>query len=650
MGRFDDLPKRDRNHVLEELAMTAFHRRLTQSGAFVLQGVDRKDYGADCLIEAVDDERATNARVQVQLKGTERAPNADGSVAVEVARTNLNYLMMQKHSFYVCYHAPTDALLCCPVDHVLRQYYHGGTDWTRQKTVTVAFRDELTVDRLRSLAALVLTGTMSARDRRNEQVVADAASIPSLLRNAVPAVHVPSDRRAAAELLEQLYESGADDVISAAFDEFVAVLGAEDDAMGPGYMAEVNRGMDGRNPERPRIERAVEHLRSKLSGGRYQPGSLHYTLGNAFSALGDEVAAKQSYEAAVADRRYMGIPSLAAQVMKNLGTSVERLGDPEGAIAYYGEALRLDPDLPEAHNALGNYYVRVGRYEEALEHFDRAIFLEGQAGRASAVAGWKVNALFNLGEGRAAFREINSLLVRADAEPWIWPWCARQVGSFGRATPENARLALMFWRRFVVAHPEVAEGRRELMLVAFIVRREGGDIERTYSEFRSEMERHIDRFDSDDAAFLWDRLGHWAQDDDDWIEAERCFRKAFELEHGHYGYCLGTALNFLGRHDESLPMLLEQAETIQADAMSWFQVAIAYERLEQTENAVAAYEKALSLDPDYDLAMFNLGGVYWNSRDIGAAAETWRAAVQRFPDHELAKKVQEEFPFLFQSK
>jgi hypothetical protein len=81
--------------------------------------------------------------------------------------------------------------------------------------LTVSFRDELTVDRLRSLAALVRSGAMSARDRRNEQVVADAAFIPSILRNAVPAVHVPSDRRVAAALLQRLYESGADDVSGA---------------------------------------------------------------------------------------------------------------------------------------------------------------------------------------------------------------------------------------------------------------------------------------------------------------------------------------------------------------------------------------------------------------------------------------------------
>ena len=649
MNPFDELPNYGHNLTVEEMAESAFRARLVESGVFVLQSVDRKDFGADCQIEVVADGVATNARVQVQLKGTERDLNADGSVSIEVSRTNFNYLMMQKHGFYVCYHVPTRSLRACSVETVLRRYHHDEKDWTAQKTLTVTFQDELTVDSLRALAALVQFGTRSTRDRRVDQLTAEPSVVAGMLRTAVPAVHVPSDRTAAGELLGNLYEHGADDVISSAFDAFAAVLGADDDAMGPCYMAEINRGMDGRDPKRHRIEAAVSYFQFKMSKGRYQPGSLHYTLGNAFVALGDELAAKKSYVAAAADDSFMAEPKQAAQVLKNLGSSIERLGDASGAVIHYREALGLDPDLPEAHNALGCYYVRVGRYEDALTHFDRAIFAEAQMGRVSAVTGWKINVLFNLGEGRAAFREINSLLTRADREPWVWRWCAQQVGSYGRTTPENARQALLFWRRFVSAHPADVPARRELFQVAFYARREGVDIEQSYVEFRADFDQHIDRFDREDAAFLWDRLGHWAQDDGDWVEAEHCFRKAYDLEGGHYGYCLGTALNFLDRYEESLPIVREQAETLQPDAMSWFQVAVASAGLGKTAEAVDAYQRSIELDPNDGLAMFNLGGVHWNAGEIEKAITVWTAAIDRFPDHELVAKLQEDFPTFFAS-
>jgi tetratricopeptide (TPR) repeat protein len=647
MSHFDDLPRRSRNHEIEEKAEAAFKTRLLESGAFILQRADHKDYGTDCQIEVVDQNDATNVRVHVQLKGTERTANADGSISVEIDRTNLNYLLMHPHSFYACYHLPTDSLWMCFAESVLRQYDHGGRSWTGQQTLTVSFSEALTIERLKALSALARSDARSLRDRRLGQSTADPADVPGILRRSVPDVHVPENRATAVPILAHLYESGADEVISSGFDKFAAVFGADDDAMGPCYMAEINLGMAGRNQFPKRIESAVAYFRARLDVGRYQVGSLYYTIGNAFSALGDEQQAKESYEAAVVARDFMNVPALAAQTFKNLGSSLERLGDHARAAEYYNEALRLSPDLPEAHNALGNHYHRLGRYEDALAHFDRVVFTENEFGKTAAVAGWRVNTLFNLGDGRAAFREINTLLSRADDEAWIWSWCARHVASFGRATAGNAVQALPFWQRYVSAHANVSAARRELLLTIFYLRGERKDIGKSYAEFLEEFELHIAHVDAEDTALPWDRLGHWAQEESDWPEAERCFRKAYELEGGHYGYCLGTALNFLHRFEESLPILREQAEVIQADAMSWFQVAIACGGLGRDAEAIEAYRKALKLDPNYDLAMFNLGGIHWNSGDLPEAARIWRLAAGQFPQHELAAKLRREMPFLF---
>jgi tetratricopeptide (TPR) repeat protein len=91
---------------------------------------------------------------------------------------------------------------------------------------------------------------------------------------------------------------------------------------------------------------------------------------------------------------------------------------------------------------------------------------------------------------------------------------------------------------------------------------------------------------------------------------------------------------------------LEQAQVHQPDAMSWFQVASAYANLKRAPEAIGAYQKALALDPDYALAMFDLGGTYWNSGDFKQASRVWKAALARFPDHELAVKVKRDFPQL----
>ncbi len=644
MSHFDDLPKRDRNSLIEEKAVAAFQKLISLSEDFIYQGAVRKDYGTDCQIEVVHGSQATNVRVHVQVKGTEGEVKADGAIGIEISRANLNYLLAQPRSVYVCYHGPSDSLRFNSVENVLRQYEHKGKNWTKQKTLTVDFTEMLTVERLKTLAELARSSAVSSRDRRIEQVSASVDDVPSVLKNSVAEIHVPEDVSLAGRLLAQLYESGADANISAAFDVFAAVLGLDHDTMGFCYMAEINLGMARRSHERGRIEDGLTYFVSRLEAGRYQVGSLHYTIGNGLSALGREEEAREAYEAALGDPSFANTPGPAAQCYKNLGTSFERLGDENKAIELYRKALELNPDLPEAHNALGRYHHRQGQYEEALVHYDRVVFTERELGRPSSVAGWRVNIQFILGDGRAAFREINSLIGVADSEPWIWPWCARQVAAFGRTSLENARLAASFWQRYLREFPEVAEARRELLLANFYLRSNGEDIGKTFAEFCMEFDRQINHLDTVDAAFAWDRLGHWAQDEENWEEAERCFRAAYELAGGHYGYCLGTALNFLNRFEESLPLLLDQAQAIQPDEMSWFQVGLAYEKLGRVPESIDAYEHALALDPAYDLAMFNLGGVFWNSGDREQALLIWRRAVEQFPDHELTARLRSEFP------
>jgi tetratricopeptide (TPR) repeat protein len=638
MGDFDEFPGRGRNHEIEDEALAAFTNRIVESGAFVLQSSDRKDYGADCQLEVIGVGGVTNIRIQAQLKGTEQSLNVDGSVSVEIQRTTLNYLLMQPHSFFACYHLPTKSLRICPVATLLRQYEHSGKQWTRQKTLTVSFRDELTVERLRSIATLAQSGAAASRDSRKAQATALPGELRKTVLHALPEVHVPDDRHQAAALLQELYESNADQVISAGFEKFAAVLGLDDEQMGVAYMSEINLGMAKQSQHLERIEAGIAFFEKRVGGAQVMDASLFYTMANGFSALGNDQAAKLGYQAALADPLMAHMPDLAAQANLNLGTSLARLGEGDAAIEHYQAALKLVPNLPEAHNALGNHFVRIGRYEEALVHFDQAIYVDRYYGKTTSVSGWRANVLFNLGRGREAFREINALVNDADRYSWVWPWTARLVASFGRTSVDNALLARPFWERFVAAHPDNSHGRWELLMSNFYLRGQGGDLGKSYAEFKKEFDRQIVHVTSDYAALLWDRLGHWAEDEDDWTEAERCFRIAYDLEGGDYGYCLGIALKYLDRFDESLPLLLEQARTVQPDAQSWFQVGIVYMKLGQFDEAVEAMRTAIDIDRDYAPAAFELGGLYWNSGKRSEAREMWAEAVNRFPDDELAEQ------------
>lgn len=95
---------------------------------------------------------------------------------------------------------------------------------------------------------------------------------------------------------------------------------------------------------------------------------------------------------------------------------------------------------------------------------------------------------------------------------------------------------------------------------------------------------------------------------------------------------------------KAVTILLPQATQHQLDAMSWFQLAVARNGIGDVRGCVEAYKRALALDDEYDLAWFNLGGVYWNSGDVTAAAATWREAIRRFPTHALSEKLRRDLP------
>jgi len=646
MSPLHDLPKRNASHRTGARAERAFEALLTEGDDFLLQHSDRSDYGADYFLEVLHDDQATNVRLCVQLKGTEQLPHQDGSISVGISRANLNYLLSQPYSIYVCFHLPSGRLLMRTAESVLRDYEHGAANWTEQKQLTVRFSEPLTIERLRALATLARLSSDTAREFRTWQTSAPVSDIPDILRSATAPAHVPEDPVRAAQLLSRLYDRGRDSIITAAFDQFAAILGPDHDAMICCHIAEINLGMNDENRPARRIEIAVEHLQSRLATGRYEPGSLHYSIGNGWTALGKHDEAVRSFKTALLEPGFATDPGLAAQCHKNLASGYERLGEQSSALDHYREALRLDPHLPEAHYSLAQHHLRQGDYREALDHLDQTVFGDGHLDRYCWVAGWRVNALFNLGDGRGAFRQISDMLGHADDQPWVWSWCARQVAAFGRTNVENARSAVIFWERHLRAYPDIAAARSEFLLTQFYRRSLGDDIGLDYAGFRTGFEAKIVGVQPSAAAFLWDRLGHWAQDLGEWHEAERCFREAYAHEGGQYGYCLGTALNVLRRYEESLPLLTAQAEAIQPDALSWFQVAMAREGVGQTSDAIAAYRKALALDPDYARAMFNLGGLHWNSGEPSEARAIWREAVTRFPEHELAETVCRDFDIL----
>ncbi len=635
MNGLDDLPNRGQPQGIETKAILAFRNAISSGDLFQIQS-DLADYGADFQIEALDGSKVTNFRVQVQVKGSTSEANRDGSVSVSVDRTNLNYLISQPNSIYVCWHTPTDLLLVAYADEVFYGYSAHGKDIEAQASITVRFRIPFDREFQKKLSARVLAQGRSDRDDRLQWGVTPPDQLHTKIRDTAPLIEVPTDPEKAYEVLRKLIDKGQDAVISRAFDRFVATLkGAGPSALVPVYLAEINLGITGQAFDETRVRDGIQLLHEVK--GISTEASYHFCVGNGFLALKMLDEAREAFVRTQVFADESGDFDISAQASKNLGTVMEDLGSLDTARACYERALELNPVLPEAHWALGLWFGKFGNEpERALSHLEQVVEAWGSRSRVAALAGWKAKFLFETGREREAFAELNHLLSLAADRDWAWPWAARLVATHGKSTADSAERAVRFWDRYLTRHPEHIGALTERVLCLWRLRSQRKARDVTFQDYRDSVTKLIEASESaSQKAFLWDRLGHWAQWDGNWSAAADVYRKAYVIEPERYGYCLGTALNFLGEYDEALLILQAQADEHLPDAMSWFQVGIAQSGLDDFLAAAEAFGKAIDLDEDYDRAWFNLGGMLWSAGKVSDAMLVWHEAAQRFPGHEL---------------
>ncbi|HEX2875937.1 MAG TPA: tetratricopeptide repeat protein, partial [Polyangiaceae bacterium] len=583
----------------------------------------------------------------VQLKGTTDAVKGDGSTSVAVARRNLNYLLVQSHSIYVCHRDPHGPLLVRSAEDVLSAYEQGGHAWTDQETITVRFTEPFDEGYLRRLHAIALARGLSARDDRLGWVAMPPERLGVAVATAVPRITVPASAAAASTLLDDLYERGEDLQLSQSFDQFRAVLGDHAHCLDILYMSEINLGLNDLPFSAERVLEALKYFGKRDAvQPRITPASVAYTLGNAHFALKEYEDAAASLLLAIA---FLGddASAIGAQCYKNLGSVLEASGHHAQAREAFEGAVALDPELAEAHLALGLWYRNHSKdLSQSIEHLDLVAKAPGSALSMRAVHGWRAAVLFELGRTDAAFSAIEVVLAGDRLDDWEWFWCARLVRTHGKESPSARKQALKFWRRFLKFHPDDSRGLSEAFTCEWALHDRDGETRIGFAEFKAHAEALL-AFPSVNAGLIWDRVGHWAQTDDNWIEAEAAFRRAFEREPAQYAYCLAVALNHLDRWEETLSVLLPIASTPDADSLVWFQLAFAQERVGNIQGAVEGYRRAIALDAEYALAHFNLGGVLWNEGNLEDAVAAWREAVTRFPEHGLAAKLQRDFPDFF---
>ena len=95
-----------------------------------------------------------------------------------------------------------------------------------------------------------------------------------------------------------------------------------------------------------------------------------FTNGLAAFNKGDYALATEHFAAAAEAQPEDALP------LAWLGLAQLRAGRSDEAVATLTKTIELDPKMPEAHHNLGNAYWDLGKTQEAVEHYQQAVFLQ----------------------------------------------------------------------------------------------------------------------------------------------------------------------------------------------------------------------------------------------------------------------------------
>lgn len=263
-----------------------------------------------------------------------------------------------------------------------------------------------------------------------------------------------------------------------------------------------------------------------------------------------------------------------------LGLALERCEQPVEAVAAYRRAVELDADDFEFHFALARTLLSLGRFPEAEAEFRKA--LEIRPGMPAATLGW-AESLVGQEKFEAAVEAFAAYLAKAPDDPESRVQLASLLLDLGREEEALAQL-----ERAQQAGYES---------VTVLKMRADAHVRRGEWEAATEALSRAVELQPANAA-LRARLGRVWLERRDFAAAERELLAAFNADPSLTDALRDLVSTFYlaEKYPQTLRALdlLQQREELPPG--SWFIRATCYDKLGQKAEALAAYEKFLSLD------------------------------------------------------
>lgn len=260
------------------------------------------------------------------------------------------------------------------------------------------------------------------------------------------------------------------------------------------------------------------------------------------------------------------------------------------ARAAFTEAVKLNPNLPEAHTALAALHLAEGSADLAIEQAQAAIQLNPRNVQAAIIAG---DAYLHKGDTTKSKQVFEAVAKALPKEP-IAPYRLGLVAH----TEKNDTKALAYFEEALTRRPAAIEPITE---IAAIKSAQG-----KASEARERVMRQLEA--TPNSPHLYNLLGRLWMQAKDIGRAEIAFKKAIDLDNSLLASYmnLGQTYHQSGKTDQALKeyetVLVKDPTVIQAHML----LGIIYESRKEFDKARERYETILKLNPRFAPAANNL--------------------------------------------
>lgn len=361
------------------------------------------------------------------------------------------------------------------------------------------------------------------------------------------------------------------------------------------------------------------------------------------------VRSNDSQGALAAADKAVGLDARNAMAQIARGEALFARGENADAEGALKQAVQLAPQSALAQSRLARVLLALARPPEAVAAARKATELDESFGEGFAILGGALVAenLNNWGEAIAqaqqgAFLDPTNPIVQTI------------VGRIFAANGQNDQ-AVAAYRRALTGDP--AFGAARLALIKTEINRGNRDaaiaeakkaaadmptnpeIQYLLGEVAARQQDYVAALGYLEKAITgmpgnadaWALLGHAYQANKRNEEAAEAYGKAVELAPQNFNYrsTYGVLLTTAGQHEKAVQELTKVVNTPgYKEEAAWANLGLAYRNMNKPQESIAAYKKALEINPKQDQAALGLGWAYLFTQEYDNAIAAYNQAVQ----------------------